>query len=196
MMTTWTFRWIVSIALDATALLLLAAAAQTPPAQPQAPSSPAQPAAQVSPQPSTLPPIPPVPPVPSVRPGTPLTLLDALRRALEQNLQVRQAALQVAIARAQVSQAQAGLLPTATLGASYTDQTAPGASKLGGTINIPSAGIVDASFVAIVPGSATPPWAFRLNFAYLLYTGNALQDQVAIAQANLRGQQSAAGVEM
>jgi outer membrane protein TolC len=177
-------RWAVFIALAATALLPLGAAAQTPPAPAPAPS-PAQPPAM------PVLPIPPVPPVPSVGGGAPLTLLDAVRRALEQNLQVRQAALAVAIARAQVAQAEAGLLPTASVAASNTQQTPANNSKLGGTINIPSAGITDAPFTAVVPGSQTPQWAVRGAIQYPLYTGNAVQDQIAIARANLRGQQSA-----
>lgn len=177
-MLSWPARWIACVALGAMTMLPVAADAQTPPA-------PAQPSA---PAPA---PIPAVPPVPSVSGGTPLTLLDAVRRALEQNLQVRAAAIQVAISRAQVAQAEAGLLPTVTFGASYTDQTAPGSSHLGGIINIPSAGITGAPFTAILPGTTTPPWALKLNFQYPLYTGNALQDQLAIARANLRGQESA-----
>jgi outer membrane protein TolC len=179
-------RSVAFLTLAATALLPLTAAAQTQPAQPAQPSAPSSPA-----QPPAMPPIPPVPPVPSVGGGQPLTLLDAVRRALEQNLQVRQAALQVAIARAQVAQAEAGLLPTASVGASNTQQTPPGNSKLAGTITIPSAGITAAPFTAVLPGSAPPQWNVRGTIGYTLYSGNAVQDQIGIAQANLRGQESA-----
>lgn len=181
-------RSVAFITLAATVLLPLTAAAQTQPTPPPAPSSPAQP-----PAPATAAPlqIPPVPPVPSVGGGAPLTLLDAVRRALEQNLTVRQAALAVAIARAQVGQAEAGLWPTVSVGASNTQQTQPGSSTLGGTINIPSAGITGAPFTAIVPGSAPPQWNVHGIVNYAVYTGNAVQDQIAIARANLRGQQSA-----
>jgi len=178
------------IALAATALLPLAVAAQTQPTPPPAPSSPAQP---TQPPASSVPTlvIPPVPPVPSVGGGAPLALLDAVRRALEQNLQVRQAALAVAIARAQVSQAEAGLLPTAAVSASDTQQTPPNDSHLVGTINIPSAGVTAAPFTATLPATTPPQWAVRGTIQYPVYTGNAVQDQIAIAQANLRGQQSA-----
>ena len=170
------------ITLAATALLPLTAVAQTQPTPP-APS-----------QPSTTAPlaIPPVPPVPGVGGGGPLTLLDAVRRALEQNLSIRQAALQVAIARAQVGQAEAGLYPTVSVGASNTQATTPGNATLGGTINI--TGITPAggsSFSAVVPGTSTPQWKVNGIINYAIYTGNAVQDQIAIAQANLRGQQSA-----
>ena len=185
-------RSVAFLALAATAFLPLMAAAQTQPTPPPAPSTPAQPSAPsqppASPQPLV---IPPVPPVPSVGGGTPLTLIDAVRRALEQNLSVRQAALQVAIARAQVAQAQAGLLPTASVGASNTQQTVPGNSQLTGTINIPSAGITAAPFTAVLPGTTPAQWKLNGAIAYTVYSGNAVQDQIAIAQANLRGQQSA-----
>ena len=181
-------RLVACTTLAATALLPLTAAAQTQPTPP-APSTPA-PAPS---QPSTTAPlaIPPVPPVPSVGGGAPLTLLDAVRRALEQNLSIRQAALQVAIARAQVGQAEAGLYPTISVGASNTQATTPGNTTLGGTINIPSAGITGAPFTAVVPGTSTPQWKVDGILNYAIYTGNAVQDQIAIAQANLRGQQSA-----
>lgn len=179
-------RSVAFITLAATALLPLTAAAQTQPTPPPVPPAPVQPAAPAAPLQ-----IPPVPPVPSVGAGAPLTLLDAVRRALEQNLTVRQAALAVAIARAQVGQAEAGLWPTVSVGASNTQQTPPGNSTLGGTINIPSAGITGAPFTAIVPGSAPPQWNVHGIVNYAVYTGNAVQDQIAIARANLRGQQSA-----
>lgn len=196
------------IALAAVALLPLGAAAQTPPAppaqqQPPAPPAPAVPSTPAAPgQPPAAPgapapaapttqPIPPVPPVPFVGTGSPLTLLDAVRRALTQNLSVRMAAVQVAVARAQVAQAEAGPLPTVTFVGSNTQQTASQTSGIAGTINIPSAGIVGAPYTATVLGSVPPQWAFHLNFAYPLYTGNALQDQIVISQANLHVQESA-----
>jgi outer membrane protein len=207
-------RWGAIAALAAVVALPLAADAQTQPTPP-APSSPAQPStppnqppapgAPAAPsQPGTAPglpgpnnpamqPVPSVPAVPNVGSGQPLTLLDAVRRSLEQNLTVRQAALQVAIARTQVSQAQAGLWPTVQVIGSNT-QTTPGPSNqlLNGTITIPSAGITSpASFTAVIPGSVTPQWDFRGNVAYTVYSGNAVQDQIAISRSNLRSQESA-----
>ena len=184
-------RPVAVLMLAATALLPLTADAQTQPAPP----GPAPAPAPAPSQPATTAPlqIPPVPGVPSVGGGAPLTLLDAVRRALEQNLTIRQAAVQVAIARAQVGQAEAGLWPTVSVGASNTQATTPGNSTLGGTINIPSATppIVSAPFSAVVPGTSTPQWNVHGIVNYAVYTGNAVQDQIAIARANLRGQQSA-----
>jgi outer membrane protein TolC len=193
----WPARWVACAALAAVAALPLAAAAQTPPTQPPAPSNPAQPPATPNQTPApnapAMQPVPPVPPVPSVGGGQPLTLIDAVRRSLEQNLTVRQAALQVAIARTQVAQARAGLWPTVQVIAANT-QTAPAPPNqiLSGTITIPSAGIVaPAPFVAVLPGTVTPQWDLRGNVTYTLYSGNAVQDQIAIAQATLRSQESA-----
>jgi outer membrane protein TolC len=199
-------RWVALISLAAAAALPVSATAQTPPAQPQ-PPAPTQPVQPQQPTPaapgapavpgappilvSPLPPTPAVPPVPYVGTGQPLTLLDAVRRALTENLSVQQAAIQVAVSRAQVAEAEAGLLPTVTFVGSNTQQTAPAASGLAGTINIPGSGIVNAPFTAVLPGAAPPQWAFHMEFSYPLYTGNALQDQVAIARANLLAQQSA-----
>jgi outer membrane protein TolC len=197
----------VFAALAAVVALPLAAPAQTQPTQPPAPSNPAPtppapapgaPAAPgapgTAPEPSVpaLQPVPVVPPVPLVGGGQPLTLIDAVRRSLEQNLTVRQAALQVAIARSQVSQAQAGLWPTVQIVGSNTQTSqATGNQFLNGTISIPSNGINNAPFTAVLPATVTPEWDVRANLNYTLYSGNAVQDQIAIARANLRAQESA-----
>src|SRR5215469_3251493 len=178
-------RSVAFIALAAVGLFPLTAAAQTQPTTPPAQPQPAPPAAPSSPPPGTTAPmqIPAVPAVPSVGGGTALPLVDAVRRALEQNLGVRQAALAVAIARSQVTQAQAGLYPTVGVGASNTQQTAPGNSFLNGTINIQ--GVTQAGgvpFTAVVPGSAPPQWNVHGTISYNVYTGNAVQDQIAIAK--------------
>lgn len=138
------------------------------------------------------PPIPSVPPVPEAGPGRPLTLAEAVSTALRQNLQVRSAAIQVALARAQLQQAEAGFQPTVGLQGSYTTQSSSGGSVLSGTISVPGAGIVGQPFVAQVPSlGAAPSWLFRLNVAYPLYTGHALEDQLAIARASVRSAEAA-----
>jgi outer membrane protein TolC len=106
-------------------------------------------------------------------------------RALQQNFQVRQGALQVLVSRAQLQQARAGVQPTLGFQGSYTG-TSPssGTVPLSGTISL--SGTPSQPFVAQVPAQTTPPWSFKLTLSYPLYTGNALQDQIAIAQANVR----------
>ncbi len=157
--------------------------AQPAPSQP----APAQPAA-----PPVGPQIPALPAVPGIAAAAPsLALGDAVVRALQQNFQVRQGALQVLISRAQLQQAQAGVLPTLGFQGSYTGISPSGGTvPLNGTITIPSCGvgcsISNQPFTALVPARSTPPWSFNLTLSYPLYTGNALQDQIAIAQANVR----------
>lgn len=167
---------LASLVLAATLALAIPAASQPAPSPATQPAAPAE-----SPQ------IPSLPAVPEPGPGQPLSLGDAVARALQLNFQIRQAALAVLVARAQVQQAQAGLLPTASIQGSYTGISPSGGTvPLGGTITIPGAGITGQSFTALVPAQTTPPWAFKLILSYPLYTGNALQDQIAIAQANVR----------
>ncbi len=153
------------------------ALAQPAPSQP-APSQPAAPPA--GPQIPTLPAV----PGPAAA-APPLTLGDAVARALQQNFQVRQGALQVLVSRAQLQQARAGVQPTLGFQGSYTG-TSPssGTVPLSGTISL--SGTPSQPFVAQVPAQTTPPWSFKLTLSYPLYTGNALQDQIAIAQANVR----------
>src|SRR5579883_484249 len=154
-----------------------------------------QPAPGGPPSAPAPPPIPPVPPVPEAAPGQSLTLAAAVSTALQQNLQVRTAAVQVALARAQLRQAEAGFQPTLGLQGSYTTQSSSGGSILSGTLTVPGAGIVGQPFVAQVPSlGAAPSWLVRLNVAYPLYTGHALaqgtvgaaQRAVDAAQENVR----------
>src|SRR5579884_3664957 len=170
-------------------LLLVALAAPAVPALAQPAPQPGAP-----PVPSPLPAIPAVPPVPSPGPGAPLTLAQAVSMALQQNLQLRQAALQVAVSRAQLAQAQAATWPTVGVTAGYSPVfgITSGPSTLSGTITIPGAGVTSQPFVAQVPTTAgTTPWLVELRLSYPLYTGNALQDQIAIAQASLRAAEAA-----
>src|SRR5579875_3165470 len=151
-----------------------------------------QPAPGGPPSAPAPPPIPPVPPVPEAAPGQSLTLAAAVSTALQQNLQVRTAAVQVALARAQLRQAEAGFQPTLGLQGSYTTQSSSGGSILSGTLTVPGAGIVGQPFVAQVPSlGAAPSWLVRLNVAYPLYTGHALEDQLAIARASVRSAEAA-----
>lgn len=163
--------------LAAVALALPAGAQTTTPAPPSYPAPSAIPA---------------VPPVPEPVAGRPLTLGEAVTLALRQNLQVLQAALQVAVARAQLQQAEAGPQPRVNGQASYTNATVPQPPPLAGTISIPSMGITNASFTAGLTSQASgQTYLFNLNISYPLYTGNALEDQIAIARANVRGAEAA-----
>jgi outer membrane protein TolC len=146
----------------------------------------APPSAPPAPVPAAPPPtIPPVPAVP-VTPERVLTLPDAIALALKNSYQIQQAALAVVASRAQLHQAEAQKSITLGGSASFTQNSAgSGGSPLTGTISIPGAGITSQTFTTgALPGSALTQWVFGLSFKYPLYTGNALEDQISIAQAN------------
>jgi len=171
-----------------------AGAQQTPSSPPPAPGTPAPtPGAPPAPPPPLA--IPAVPSVP-VTPPRPLSLADAVTTALQNNYLVRQAALSVAIQRATLRQAEAQKAVTLGLNASFTQNTVPTSAggttvnaPLAGTISIPGASppILNQPFTTAAQGGSAPlaSWVFGLTLRYPLYTGNALEDQIAIAQANL-----------
>lgn len=167
------------MALTVLALAALPASAQQA-APPGAPAPAAPPGA-----PPTPPPIPSVPPVPVSGAGTPLTLAAAVTTALQQNYQVRQAALAVLVARAQVNQAVAQKQFTLGGTASFADTSTSNPGQLSGTMTFNG---VTAPFTASVPALATSnqSYQFGLTLRYPLYTGGALEDQISIAQANER----------
>jgi outer membrane protein TolC len=131
-------------------------------------------------------PIPAVPPVPTQAPR-PLSLADAVTTALQNNYQIRQAALGVASARAQLREAEAAKAVTLGGSASFTDSSLCCTSApLTGSISIPGAGITNQSFTTSgLGGTSATSWVFGLTLKYPLYTGGALEDQIAIAQASV-----------
>lgn len=170
----WRSRFMSVVLLAALAVPAIPAGAQTPPPPAQTP---------VPPGGSGLPPIPAVPPVPLVGGGPPLTLADAVSAALGQNFTIRLQALQVAIAHAQVAQAEAGIQPKVGFSGTYL-QTWPPAGAGGQTVSGTAGGT---PFTIQLPASPNPQYTFNLPLTYPLYSGNALQDQITIAQDTLRG---------
>ncbi len=164
----WRHRFASAVLFVALILPAAPAGAQTTPPQP-APSE------------TVLPPIPAVPPVPSVGGGRPMTLGDAVTAALQQNFTIRLQALQVAVARTQVAQAEAGVQPKVNVSGSY-QQTWNASGPTPITINV---GGTLATFT--LPQTANPLYTFGLSLTYPLYSGNALEDQIAIARATLAG---------
>lgn len=153
----------------------------TPPGPTPAPSSP-------SPSPS-FGPIPTIPQVPTLAPRS-LTLADAITTGVQNNFQIRSAALGVAIARAQLREADAQKAVTLGGTTSFTYNTVTGGSgaPLVGSISIPGAGITGQPFTATgISGLGTQAttWVFGLTLKYPLYTGGALESQIAIARANV-----------
>jgi outer membrane protein TolC len=194
----WAHRAFVWLLIPILMLAAVPAIAQTSPSPTPPPAPyPSTPPPIPAPPPAlpALPgPIPTMPPVPAPTPAKPLTLADVVRLALQQSYAIRLAALQVALSRAQLAEALAQLQPTVQGHASYTGTSTPTTtSPLIGTITIPGTHIVNLPFVATIPVTATPQpgWMYGLQLTYPLYTGNALQDQVTIAQATVRGTEAA-----
>lgn len=129
------------------------------------------------PQPSGLPAVPNVPPVPSIGAGQPISLAEAVATSLQRNFTIQQAALQILVDRAAVAQAESGLLPTVKLAASYTGQT-----PLTSTSKLNLSGIGE---VTVTTTAAAQNYATSLTLNYSVYTGEAVQDQIAIARAKL-----------
>src|SRR5207244_8735793 len=97
-----------------------------------------------------------------------ISFADVAAAVVQSNFQLRAAALNIAIAQAQLAQAQGGQMPQATLSGSYTrTQEPPPAFLL--NPNIYAAGVA---------------------ISYPLSTGGRVEAQIALAQANLRGAQA------
>lgn len=171
-------QWLALVtvmALSAVALSGAPAGAQPPPAAPVLPA-PAQPAPAPAAPPSQ-PAIPAVPAVPTTPPRE-LTLANAIITALQNNYQIRQAAISVVVQQATLRQAQAQTaLTLSSVGPTFTYNSLAGgsfAAQLGQTTS----------------GFPNTTWTYGLQLRYPLYTGRALEDQIAIAEANLAAQQA------
>jgi len=106
----------------------------------------------------------------------PFSLMEAVLLALQQNMQLRVAAFEVAIARAQLAQARGARGPQVSAQGSYTrtQEQGPTVITLGG---IP----------VVIPPPSPNLYDVRLLMQYPLYTGGSLEAQIALAEANLRG---------
>lgn len=115
-------------------------------------------------------------PAPSGPAPRALLLIEAITLALQQNQQLRVAAFEVAIARAQLAQVRAAASGQVNLQATYTRaaEQSPTTITFGG------------SSVTIPPPSPNL-YDVRLVLQYPLYTGGRIEAQVALAEANLKG---------
>lgn len=115
-------------------------------------------------------------PAPSGPTPRALLLIEAITLALQQNQQLRVAAFEVAIARAQLAQVRAAASGQVNLQATYTRaaEQSPTTITFGG------------SSVTIPPPSPNL-YDVRLVLQYPLYTGGRIEAQVALAEANLKG---------
>ncbi len=116
-----------------------------------------------------------------------VSFADVATAVVQNNLELRAAALDVAVARAQLAQAQGGRLPQLTLSGSYTRNQ----EQAGQTLSFPNPFGPTPPVISIVLPSADPNvYAARLGISYPLYTGGRVEAQIALAEANLRGAQA------
>jgi outer membrane protein TolC len=113
-----------------------------------------------------------------------LTFAELASAVAQGNLQLRAAALEVAVAEAQLAQTRAGRRPQLGLSGSYARTQA----QAGQTISFPNPFGPTSPVIAITLPSPDPNiYAARLTLQYPLYTGGRLESQTALAEANLRG---------
>jgi len=187
-------RYAVVLTCVVLALPAVPAVAQQQQPAPQQPPGPAAP--YTPPSGSGLPTVPRMPAIPTIGQGQPLSLTDAVAIALQRNYAIQQAALVVALDRASLAEAEAGLWPTVQFKATYTDQTVTPATVLPvqGVFSVGGTPVPFASTV-VIPATPYPQYGSNLTLIYPLYTGNALQDQVTIAEQKVLADQGAFAAE-
>ncbi len=116
-----------------------------------------------------------------------ISFADVAAAVLQSNLQLRAAALDVAVAEAQFAQARGGGLPQVALSGSYARLQ----DRAGQTISFPNPfGPVPPTISITLPPPDSNVYAARLALQFPLYTGGRVESQIALAAANLRGAQS------
>ena len=113
-----------------------------------------------------------------------LTVTDALTIGLRDNQQLRVAAFEVAITRAQLAQARGLKAGTVTAQASYT--RVPDTGPI--TIFFVSHGVIH---TIILPAPSPNLFDLRLVLQYPLYTGGRIESQIALAEASVKGAEAA-----
>lgn len=109
-----------------------------------------------------------------------LTQAEAITLALQQNQQLRVAAFEVTVARAQLAQAKAAASGQVNAQASYTRVKEQGPT----TLAIPFGGT---TITVTLPAPSPDLYDVRLVYQYPLYAGGRIEAQVALAEANLKG---------
>lgn len=116
-----------------------------------------------------------------------LSFAELASTVMQNNLQLRAASLDVAVAQAQLAQARAAKQPQVGVTASYTrtQQASPQ------TLTFPNPfGPSPPEISITLPAPHPNIYAARLALQYPLYTGGRLESQIALAEANLRGAQA------
>jgi outer membrane protein TolC len=116
---------------------------------------------------------------------TALTQTQALTLALQQNQQLRGAAFEVLVARAQLAQARAGTALQASVQGSYA-RTQDGVVTTIPVSSSPGGGGPPVGYL-IIPAPSSNVYDARVVLQYPLYSGGRIEAQVAMAEANLRG---------
>ncbi len=112
-----------------------------------------------------------------------LSFAEAVSLAVQQNLALRAAMLDVMVAEAQLAQARAGGAPQLNLTSSYTYLQQPGQ-----TLTFPNPfAPVPPTLTVQMPAPDPNVLALRLAAQVPLYTGGRLEAQRALAEANVRG---------
>ncbi|MDR7486624.1 MAG: TolC family protein [Armatimonadota bacterium] len=118
----------------------------------------------------------------------PITLLEALTLAVQNNHGLRAAAFEVTVARAQLAQAEAFKRGLLTGSASYTRIN----ERSGGTITIPPIpGITPSPVTITLPPPDPNIYSVGVVYQFPLYSGGRFDWQIALAQANVRGAEAA-----
>ncbi len=115
---------------------------------------------------------------------TAITQTQALTMALQQNQQLRVAAFEVLVARAQLAQARAGTALQASVQGSYTRTQDGVVTTI--PVSSPGGGGPPVGFL-IIPAPSSNIYDARVVLQYPLYSGGRIEAQVAMAEANLRG---------
>ncbi len=116
-----------------------------------------------------------------------LSFADMAAAVLQDNLRLRAAAFDVAVAEAQLAQARGAKSPQATVSASYTRF----GDRPGQTLTIPNPfGATPPEITFTLPPLDPNQLLARLTLQFPLYTGGRLESQIAMAEANLRGAQA------
>lgn len=127
----------------------------------------------------------PLAPAASAQTPRPVTLVEALTQAAQNNLSLRAAAFEVAIARAQLAQAEAARSGQAVLTASYTRLN----ESAGSTIVIPGGTFpgVPGPTTITLPSPSANLFSSALTYQYPVFTGGRIESQIGLSRANLKG---------
>ncbi len=119
--------------------------------------------------------------------GRRVSFADVATAVVQNNLQLRAAAFEVAVAQAQLAQARGGQLPQVSLSGSYS-RTQERSGQVLSFLN--PFGPTPPVITITLPSPDPNIYAARLAILYPLYTGGRVEAQVALAQASLRGAQA------